>query len=165
MAVEQPNKKIELELEVNGRNYSLSIEPWKTLLNVLRDTLGLTGAKRGCDDGNCGACTVLMDGKAVKSCLLLIPKARGKKIETIEGLGTSDMLHPLQESFVEDFAVQCGFCTPGMIMTAKAILDENPCATEEEIREGIHGNICRCTGYVKIVEAIEAARDQMMKMS
>jgi len=165
MAVEQPNKKIELELEVNGRNYSLSIEPWKILLDVLRDTLGLTGAKKGCDDGNCGACTVLVDGKAVKSCLLLIAKARGKKIETIEGLGASDKLHPLQESFVEDFAVQCGFCTPGMIMTAKAILDENPCATEEEIREGIHGNICRCTGYVKIVEAIESARDQMRKTS
>lgn len=165
MADTQSNKKIELELEVNGRNYSLSIEPWKTLLDVLRDTLGLTGAKRGCDDGNCGACTVLVDGKAVKSCLFLIAKARGKKIETIEGLGTSDKLHPLQESFVEDFAVQCGFCTPGMIMTAKAILDENPCAMEEEIREGIHGNICRCTGYIKIVEAIESARDQMRKPS
>ena len=162
MAVQNTARKIEITLEVNGRTHSLFVEPWKTLLEVLRDTIGLTGSKRGCDDGNCGACTVLMDGKAVKSCLLLIPKARGKKIQTIEGLGTADMLHPLQQSFVDHFAVQCGYCTPGFIMAAKAVLDDNPHATEEEIREGIHGNICRCTGYVKIVEAIEAARDQIL---
>jgi len=153
--------RMDLELDVNGRNYRLSVEPWRTLLEVLRDSLGLIGTKMGCDDGNCGACTILLDGKAVKSCLLLAPQARGKKILTIEGLGTEEELHPLQKAFVDHHAVQCGFCTPGMIMTAKAILDENPNATEEEIREGLHGNICRCTGYVKIVEAVEAARDQM----
>ena len=153
--------KVDLELEVNGRVYAIAVEPWKTLLEVLRDDLGLTGAKEGCDDGNCGACTVLVDGRAVKSCLLLAPQVKGKKILTIEGLGSEDHLHPLQEAFIRHFAVQCGFCTPGMIMSAKAILDENPTADEEEIREGLHGNICRCTGYVKIIEAIEAARDRM----
>jgi aerobic-type carbon monoxide dehydrogenase small subunit (CoxS/CutS family) len=161
--VEKSNGKIELELDVNGRVYTVSVEPWRTLLEVLRDELGLTGAKRGCDDGNCGACTVIMDGKAVKSCLMLVPQARGKEILTIEGLGDEENPHPLQQAFIDHFAVQCGFCTPGMIMSAKALLDENPKATEDEIREALHGNICRCTGYVKIVEAIEAARDDMAK--
>jgi len=160
---EESNRKMDMELEVNGRIYALSVEPWKTLLEVLRDELGLTGTKKGCGDGNCGSCTVLMDGKAVKSCLLLVPQARGKKILTIEGLGSEERLHPLQQAFIDHFAIQCGFCTPGMIMTAKAILDENPKATEDEIREGIHGNFCRCTGYLKIVEAIEAARDALAK--
>ncbi len=117
----------------------------------------------GCDDGNCGACTVILDGKAVKSCLMLVPQARGKEILTIEGLGSEEKLHPLQQAFIDHFAVQCGFCTPGMILAAKALLDKNPNATEEEIREGLHGNICRCTGYVKIVGAIEAARNHMAK--
>jgi len=153
--------KQRIELRVNGRNYELFVEPWKTLLDVLRDDLGLTGAKSGCDDGNCGACTVILDGKAVKSCLLLAPQAKGKEVLTIEGLGKEGNLHPLQKAFIDHFAVQCGFCTPGMILTAKALLDENPRATEEEIRRGLHGNICRCTGYVKIVEAVEAARSQL----
>jgi aerobic-type carbon monoxide dehydrogenase small subunit (CoxS/CutS family) len=161
--VEKSNGKIALELDVNGRVYTVSVEPWRTLLEVLRDELGLTGAKRGCDDGNCGACTVIMDSKAVKSCLMLVPQARGKKILSIEGLGDEENPHPLQQAFIDHFAVQCGFCTPGMIMRAKALLDENPRATEDEIREALHGNICRCTGYVKIVEAIEAARDDMAK--
>ena len=153
--------KQRIELRVNGRDYELFVEPWKTLLDVLREDLGLTGAKLGCDDGNCGACTVLLDGKAVKSCLLLAAQAKGKEVLTIEGLGKEGDLHPLQQAFIDHFAVQCGFCTPGMILTAKALLDENPHATEEEIRRGLHGNICRCTGYVKIVEAVEAARSQM----
>lgn len=155
--------KQKMELQVNGRVYEVFVEPWKTLLEVLRGEVGLTGAKMGCDDGNCGACTVIVDGKAIKSCLMLVPQAKGKKILTIEGLGSEENLHPLQQAFIEYFAVQCGFCTPGMILAAKALLDENPNATEEEIREGLHGNICRCTGYVKIVEAIEAARDKMAK--
>ncbi len=157
--IEHSTRKMDVELDVNGRIYRLFVEPSKTLLEVLRYDLGLTGTKSGCDDGNCGACTVLMDGKAVKSCLLLVPQARGKKILTIEGLGDEDNLHPLQQAFIDHFALQCGFCTPGMIMSAKAILDEDPNATEEKIREGLHGCICRCTGYVKIVEAVEAARD------
>jgi aerobic-type carbon monoxide dehydrogenase small subunit (CoxS/CutS family) len=139
----------------------LPVEPSKTLLEVLREDLGLTGTKGGCDDGNCGACTVLMDGKAIKSCLLLIPQARGRRILTIEGLGDKDNLHPIQRAFIDHFAVQCGFCTPGMIMTAKAVLDENHIASEEVVREGLHGNVCRCTGYVKIVEAVLAARNMM----
>ena len=148
-----------IEFEVNGEVKEIFVEPWKTLLEVLREDLGLTGAKMGCDDGNCGACTVIVEGQAIKSCLLLAPQARGKKIVTIEGLGSEENLHPLQKAFIDHFAVQCGFCIPGMIMAAKALLDENPEATEMDIRENLHGNICRCTGYVKIVEAIEAARD------
>src|SRR4030042_3079504 len=155
--------KQKIELRVNGKIREVFVEPWKTLLEVLREELGLTGAKRGCDDGNCGACTVIVDGKAIKSCLILAPQARGKEILTIEGLGSEGNLHPLQQAFIDHFAVQCGFCTPGMILAAKALLDENPKAGEEEIREGLHGNICRCTGYTKIVEAIESARDTMMK--
>jgi aerobic-type carbon monoxide dehydrogenase small subunit (CoxS/CutS family) len=155
--------KQKIEFEVNGKVREILVEPWKTLLEVLREDLGLTGAKTGCDDGNCGACTVLLDGQAVKSCLMLAAQARGKKILTIEGLGSEEDLHPLQKAFIDHFAVQCGYCTPGMIMTAKALLDENPEATEEDIREYLHGNICRCTGYVKIVEAVEAARDVLAK--
>lgn len=152
-----------VDFEVNGKPYKIHVAPYKTILEVLRDDLGLTGAKQGCDDANCGACTIIMDGKAVKCCSLLIGQARGKKLITIEGLEGKDGLHPLQKAFIDHFAIQCGFCTPGMILTAKAILDENPNATEEDIREGMHGNICRCTGYVKIVEAVEAARDQLNK--
>lgn len=155
--------KQNFELNVNGKVHEVFIEPSKTLLEVLRGELGLTGTKNGCDDGNCGACTVIMEGKAVKSCLILVPQARGKEILTIEGLGDEKNLHPLQQAFIDHFAVQCGFCTPGMILAAKALLEENPKAGEEEIREGLHGNICRCTGYVKIVEAIESARDSMAK--
>jgi aerobic-type carbon monoxide dehydrogenase small subunit (CoxS/CutS family) len=152
------------ELNVNGKVHEVFVEPWRTLLDVLRDDLGLTGAKRGCDDGNCGACTVLLDGKAVKSCLILVPQARNRSILTIEGLGNEENLHPLQQAFIDHFAVQCGFCTPGMILTAKALLAENPKATEEDIRHGLHGNICRCTGYAKIVQAVLAARDRLAGM-
>jgi aerobic-type carbon monoxide dehydrogenase small subunit (CoxS/CutS family) len=155
--------KQKIELEVNGKTQEVFVEPWKTLLEVLREDLGLTGVKMGCDDGNCGGCTVIVDGQAIKSCLMLALQARGKQILTIEGLGSAENLHPLQQAFIDHFAVQCGYCTPGMIMAAKALLDEKPEATEEDIRENLHGNICRCTGYVKIVEAVEAARDRMKK--
>ncbi len=155
--------KHRIEMEVNGKTCEIFVEPWKTLLEVLREDLGLSGAKRGCDDGNCGTCTVIVEGKAVKSCLMLAPQAKRKKILTIEGLGSEKNLHPLQQAFIDHFAVQCGFCTPGMILSAKALLDEKPDANEEDIRRALHGNICRCTGYVKIVEAVEAARDELKK--
>jgi carbon-monoxide dehydrogenase small subunit len=146
---------------VNGTTTQVFVEPWRTLAEVLREELGLTGLKEGCGRGNCGTCTVIMDGKAVRSCLTLIPQAEGKEIVTIEGLSTGISLHPLQEAFIEHFAVQCGFCTPGMILSAKALLDENPTATEEDVRMALKGNLCRCTGYTKIVEAILAAKEKM----
>jgi carbon-monoxide dehydrogenase small subunit len=150
-----------LELKVNGQSHEVFVEPWRTLAEVLRDELGLTGLKVSCNSGNCGSCTILVDGKAVKSCLMLAPQAMGKEILTIEGLATEEELHPLQEAFIEHFAMQCGYCIPGMILKAKALLDENPDATEDEIRAGLSGNLCRCTGYVKIIEAIMAAKEKM----
>jgi len=150
-----------LELKVNGQSYEVFVEPWWSLAEVLREELGLTGVKVACDTGNCGSCTVLIDGKAVKSCILLARQAKGKEILTIEGLATEGGLHPLQKAFIEHFAVQCGYCTPGMILKAKSVLEENPDATEDEIRSGLSGNLCRCTGYVKIVEAIMAAQNKM----
>ena len=149
-----------LRLRVNGEEYQVFVEPWKTLVDVLREELGLTGTKEGCNTGNCGACTVLIDGKAVKSCLVLACQAKGRDVLTIEGLAR-DGLHPLQQAFIDHFAVQCGFCTPGMILTAKALLDENPNPTEEDVRKAIVGNLCRCTGYIKIVEAVLAAAEIM----
>jgi len=149
--------KRQITLKVNGVEREVYVEPWWSLAQVLREELGLTGTKISCETGNCGACTVLVDGKAVKSCLLLAVKAREKEILTIEGLAENGKLSPLQEAFVEHFAVQCGYCTPGMIMAAKDLLDENPDPTEEEVREALRGNLCRCTGYVKIVEAVLAA--------
>ena len=144
-----------ITLKVNGMVEEVNIEPWWSLSRVLREELGLVGTKEACGNGSCGSCTVLVDGKAVKSCLYLAMKARGKEIVTIEGLkGEDGGLHPLQKAFVEHFAVQCGYCTAGMIMAAKAMLDENPNPSEEEVRIGLSGNLCRCTGYVKIVEAI-----------
>ena len=148
-----------IKLKVNGVDEEVMIEPWWSLARVLRDELNLTGTKIGCETGDCGSCTVLIDGKAVKSCLYLAMKARGKDILTIEGLrGENGELPPLQKAFIEHFAVQCGYCTPGMIMAAKALLDENPNPTEEEVKEGLDGNLCRCTGYVKIIEAVLAAK-------
>ena len=149
--------KQSIELKVNGEIREVVIEPRTTLLEVLREELGLTGTKQGCDTGDCGACTVLIDGKPCVSCLTLAVEAQGEEILTIEGLGRDSKLHPLQEAFIEHFAVQCGFCTPGMILSAKALLDRNPHPTEGEIKEAISGNLCRCTGYVKIVQAIRAA--------
>ncbi|MBI4529729.1 MAG: (2Fe-2S)-binding protein [Deltaproteobacteria bacterium] len=150
-----------ITLRVNGIDEALSVEPGWTLSRVLREELNLVGTKEGCGGGHCGACTVLIDSKPVMSCLYLAIKARGKDILTIEGLkGENGALHPLQEAFVERFAVQCGYCIPGMIMTAKALLDDNPSPTEEEIREGLNGNVCRCTGYVKIIEAILSCAEE-----
>ena len=153
--------KIEVSFVVNGRPVDIITAPNRTLLEVLREDLGLTGVKQGCDDSNCGACTVLVDGKAIKSCCMLIGQAEGTSVLTIEGLEGENGLHPLQKAFIEHFAIQCGFCTPAMILSAVALLAENPNATEDDIREALHGNLCRCTGYKKIIEAIEAARDMM----
>lgn len=147
--------KQELTLRVNGVSHKVEVEPKQTLLEVLRDELGLTGVKLGCEAGDCGVCTVLVDGKVVNSCLMLALQGRGKEITTIEGL-RGDGLHPLQQAFIDHFAVQCGFCTPGMILSAKALLDENPHPSEEEVRVALSGNLCRCGGYIKIVEAVLA---------
>lgn len=146
-----------IELNINGDTHELLVSPNHTLLEVLRDQLGLMGTKRGCDLGACGACTVLIDGEAYLSCIMLAVDARGKEIMTIEGLAEGKELHPLQQAFVEKGALQCGFCTPGMILTAKAILDEEAHPTEEVIKKKMAGNLCRCTGYKKIVEAILSA--------
>lgn len=141
---------------LNGKSIQVEVPSHWTLLRLLREKLGLTGTKEGCGIGECGACTVLLDGKAVYACLVLAPKVEGREVQTVEGLGNLDSLHPLQESFIEHGAVQCGFCTPGVLMSAKALLDENPHPTNEEVKEAICGNLCRCTGYHQIIEAIEA---------
>jgi aerobic-type carbon monoxide dehydrogenase small subunit (CoxS/CutS family) len=149
-----------IKFKVNGVTEEVNVEPGWSLAYVLREVLNLMGTKVGCETGNCGTCTVLVDGKAIKSCLFLAVKAKGKEIVTIEGLkGKQGGLHPLQEAFMDHFAVQCGYCTPGMILAAKALLDENPNPTEEDVRRGLSGNLCRCTGYVKIVEAVLAAKE------
>jgi aerobic carbon-monoxide dehydrogenase small subunit len=150
--------RVPIEIEVNGRRHREEVSPVRTLLDFLREGLGLTGTKQGCDQGQCGACTVLLNGRPVNACLVLAVEADGKRVETIEGLVARDgTLHPLQEAFVEEGAVQCGFCTPGMILSAKALLDEKASPTEEEIRVALSGNLCRCTGYVKIVAAVKRA--------
>jgi len=146
--------KKELKLTINGKLYELSVKTKTLLIDLLNNDLGLTGAKRGCDCSSCGACTVILDGKAVKSCSILALQADGKEVTTIEGLSDGAKLHPIQQAFINNFAVQCGYCTPGMILTAKALLDENPKSAELEVRKAIAGNLCRCTGYVKIIEAI-----------
>jgi carbon-monoxide dehydrogenase small subunit len=146
--------KKEITLKVNGNDYKMTVDTRMTLIEAIRDEIGLTGTKEGCSVGECGTCTVLMDGKPIYSCIMLAVEAEGKEILTIEGLADSDGLHPIQKSFIDHGAVQCGFCTPGMILTAKALLDENPNPTEEDVRKAISGNLCRCTGYSKIIEAI-----------
>lgn len=150
-------EKESMTLQVNGQVYEVFTYPNMTLLEVLREELNLTGAKESCGQGACGACTVLLDGLPVRSCLLLAREAEGKAVTTIEGLASGGRLHPVQEAFVERHAIQCGFCAPGMILTAKALLDRKLDPTEGEIRRALSGNICRCTGYAKIVEAIKAA--------
>lgn len=147
--------KVFIQLTVNGEEHQLYVKSNWTLVDVLRNELGLTGTKKGCGSGKCGSCTVLMDGRPVDSCLVLAPRADGANIVTIEGLADREP-HPLQMAFAEKGAVQCGYCTPGMIMTAKALLDETPAPSEDEIRTAISGNLCRCTGYNKIVEAIQS---------
>jgi carbon-monoxide dehydrogenase small subunit len=154
-------KQVEIVLNVNGINYTVAVEPQRTLVEVLRDTLGLTGTKKSCSEGECGACTVLMDGKPATSCLILALDAQGKEITTIEGLSEGEKLHPIQEAFLKHGAIQCGFCTPGMVMSAKAFLDENPKPTATEVRKAISGNLCRCTGYQQIVDSILAASKTM----
>ncbi len=146
-----------LSITVNGADRSHEVEPRMLLVHYLRDVLGLTGTNVGCDTSQCGACTVLMDGMAVKSCTVLALQAEGSDVTTIEGLATNGKLHPLQEAFWEYHGLQCGYCTPGMIMTALELLKRNPKASEEDIRAGLEGNVCRCTGYQKIVQAIASA--------
>jgi carbon-monoxide dehydrogenase small subunit len=146
-----------IQLTINGEPVEAAVSPNQTLVQFLRDDLGLTGTKHGCGLGDCGACTVILDGKAVNSCLVLAVQANGSDVLTIEGLAENGNLHPLQQAFVNKGAIQCGFCTPGMILSAKALLDEKPNPTEPEIRTAISGNLCRCTGYQKIVEAIGEA--------
>jgi carbon-monoxide dehydrogenase small subunit len=143
-----------IHLRINGEPYEITVKSNLTLLDLLRDEIGLTGTKKGCDTGQCGACTVLLDGKTINSCLVLAVDANGKEILTIEGLAKDGQLHPLQEAFIQEGAVQCGYCTSGMILSAKALLDENPTPKEEEVKKAIAGNLCRCTGYVRIVKAI-----------
>ena len=155
-------KKVEISLTVNGTRRTVTSAVNRTLLDVLREDLRLTGAKDACGgEGECGACTVIMDGKPVNSCMVLIGQARSRVIETIEGLSENGKLHPIQKAFVEAGAVQCGFCTPGAIMSTKALLATNPDPQEEEIKEALSGNLCRCTGYVRIVEAVRLAAKEM----
>ncbi len=155
-------KIIQIELQLNGHKITLSSPPNRTLLDVLRDDLGLTGAKDACGgEGECGACTVFMDGKLVNACLVFVGQVEGSVITTIEGIGDPGELHPLQKAFVEAGAVQCGFCTPGAIMSAKALLDRNPQPSESEIRESLSGNLCRCTGYTKMVDAVRLAAEEI----
>lgn len=149
-----------IRLQVNGFEYDLLIKPHWTLVDILRDELGLTGTKKGCGKGECGACTVIVDGEAVLSCLSLAIQMEGKRILTIEGLSPDGKLHALQDAFVRYGAIQCGYCTPGMIMTASAFLQKNPLPSEEEIKKALSGNLCRCTGYVKIIEAVKNASIQ-----
>ena len=148
-----------ISVEVNGTTYEREVEARRLLVHFLRDDLDLTGTHVGCDTGNCGACSVIVDGTLLKSCMMLAIQADGASIETVEGLGADGELAPLQQAFGEHHALQCGYCTPGMLMSAKALLDENPEPTEGEIRRAIQGNICRCTGYVNIVDAIAAAAE------
>ena len=150
--------KRELHITVNGDEHHLLVDTRRTLIEVIRDDLALTGTKNGCGAGECGACTVLLDGEPVNSCLMLAHEAEGRDVQTIEGLASGGVLHPVQQAFVAQGAIQCGFCTPGMVLTAKALLDRNPDPTREEILAGLRGNLCRCTGYVKIVEAVEVAK-------
>ena len=152
----------EISLILNGEKRSFSVEQDETLLHVLRERAGLTGAKKGCDLGECGACTVIMNGRAVNSCCVFAVQADGAVVETIEGIGTLENPHPLQQAFVDAGAIQCGFCTPGMIMAAKALLDRTPKPTREEVRQAMSGNLCRCTGYDRIEKAILMAADVIM---
>ena len=157
--------RIHLRLSVNGEETPVSFAPYKTLLEVLREDLGLTGTKHGCELGECGACTVLVDGKPQHACLTLAASCQGRSVETIESLGKSGRMAAIQRGFHEKLGAQCGFCTPGMVMAAEGLLRRNPHPTVDEIREGLGSNICRCTGYVKIIEAVQAAAEEFAKES
>jgi aerobic carbon-monoxide dehydrogenase small subunit len=150
--------KVQIQLKVNGLAYKKEVEPRRTLLELIREDIELTGVKEGCGLGECGTCTVLLDGKPIKSCITLAVQANGREVTTIEGMeGADGALHPIQQAFIDHGAIQCGFCTPGMVLSAKALLDERPKPTEMEVKQAIAGNLCRCTGYQKIVEAILSA--------
>jgi carbon-monoxide dehydrogenase small subunit len=150
---------MEIKFTLNGRLTQVDVPAHWTLLRLLREKLGLTGTKEGCGIGECGTCTVLLDGMPVNACLVLVPKVEGRKVETIEGLGSRESLHPLQKSFIDHGAIQCGFCTPGILMSSKALFEKNSQPTREEIKEAISGHLCRCTGYHQIIEAIEALKE------
>jgi carbon-monoxide dehydrogenase small subunit len=152
---------MKIAINVNGKQRRFDVEPHTLLLNLIRDEMSLTGTKYGCGIGECGACTVLLDGKAVLACMMLALDADGHRVDTIEGLSDGDKLHPIQQAYLDEGAVQCGFCTPGFIMSTKALLDKNPNPNEAEIREYLNGNICRCTGYVNIVKAVQSAASKM----
>jgi len=156
-----PAKSLSITFTLNDKAVSVAIHAKELLIDTLRETFGLTGTKKACGTGDCGACTVLINGKAVRSCILLTATVAGKKILTIEGLGDEEHLHPIQQAFIEAGAIQCGYCTPGMVLSAKALLDKNPKPTEDEIKDAVSGNLCRCTGYTKILKAIETAARTM----
>ncbi|NMB41616.1 MAG: (2Fe-2S)-binding protein [Firmicutes bacterium] len=155
--------KKRIELTINGEHYEFNVEPWRTLVEVIREEAGLTGAKESCGTGECGNCLVILDGKPVNSCLVLAVDANGKDILTIEGVAEGEKLHPLQKAFVDHGAIQCGFCTPGMILAAKSFLEKNPKPTRMETKEAMEGVLCRCTGYVRILDAVLAASQEMMQ--
>jgi carbon-monoxide dehydrogenase small subunit len=152
--VAESHPSLEISFTVNGRSVRLSVRPWDSALTVLRDQLGLTGTKEGCGIGECGACTIIVNDKAINSCLMLAPQLHGCEVQTIEGLGTKDSLHPLQQALLDHGAVQCGFCTPGILMSAKALLDRNPSPSQDDIVQALAGNLCRCTGYKQIIDAL-----------
>jgi carbon-monoxide dehydrogenase small subunit len=154
-----------IRLFVNGEEVEVAVRPNATLLEALRDDLGLTGAKKGCGDGDCGACTVLLDGLPISSCLALAMQADGREVRTVEGLTEEGRLHPIQQAFVEAGGVQCGFCTPGMLLSVKSLLDANPDPDDRQIREALAGNLCRCTGYQKIVDAVRRAAEELRRGS
>jgi len=150
----QDGDAVRIEFQLNGKPVEVEAEPWETALALIRDGLGLTGTKEGCGIGECGACTIIVDGKAMNSCLIAAPQLDSRDVQTIEGLGTREALHPLQQALLDHGAVQCGFCSPGVILSAKALLDRNPSPTKDEIVEALAGNLCRCTGYKQIIEAV-----------
>jgi carbon-monoxide dehydrogenase small subunit len=154
-------KNIDISFTINGKAMTLSVPPQRTLLEMIREDLLLTGTKEGCGEGDCGSCTVILGGKTVNSCLVLAVEADGKEMMTVEGMADGETLHPLQKAFVENHGMQCGFCTSGMLVAAKALLDKNPDPTRQEIKEGLAGNFCRCTGYTKIFESVEVAAEAM----
>lgn len=154
--------KVHVRTTINGRPHEFLVPPYMSLLDTLREIVGLTGTKEGCLDGNCGACTVSLDGKIVDSCLVLGPEIDGREVETVEGMASADGLHPLQQAFLEEAALQCGICTPGFLVAAKGLLDNEPAPDEHRIRHWLAGNLCRCTGYDKIVRAVQKASTEMM---
>ncbi|MDY6764539.1 MAG: (2Fe-2S)-binding protein [Halobacteria archaeon] len=164
MSTTEQQEKVDINLTVNGTEYDLSVEPRKLLVHAIREDLGLTGTNVGCESSLCGACTVKMDGEAVKSCTVLAVQADGAEVQTVEGLQENGEYHAVQEAFHEEHGLQCGYCTPGMLMTSDWLLEENPDMSREEIRENLEGNLCRCTGYQNIVNAVESAAEKM-KMS